>query len=128
MSTLTSPKSIPEPIAVVVTDETLSVDLADGRTIAVPIDWFPRLRHGTVKERAKFELSVAGIHWPDLDEDIAIEGLLNGEKSGESPKSIQRWLDDRARGEKVPVKALPLPEWAKAALKKDVRKGSKRKK
>jgi Protein of unknown function (DUF2442) len=128
MSTLTKPRSVPEPVAVAVTDDTLSVDLADGRTIAVPLDWFPRLRHGTVKERANFELSFAGIHWPQLDEDISVEGLLNGEKSGESPKSIQRWLDFRARGEKVPVKVLPLPGWAKTALDKDVKAGSKRKK
>lgn len=117
MSTLTKPKSVPEPVAVTVTDDTLSVDLADGRTIAVPVDWFPRLRHGTTKERENFDLSFAGIHWPDLDEDISIEGLLNGEKSGESPKSIRRWLDHRSRGEKVPVKTLALPNWAKDSTK-----------
>lgn len=117
MSTLTKPRSVPEPIGVSVTDDTLSVDLADGRTIAVPVDWFPRLRHGLAKERENFELSFGGIHWPDLDEDISIEGLLNGEKSGESPKSIQRWLDHRARGVKAPVKTLPLPDWAKGSLK-----------
>src|SRR5689334_25435195 len=99
MSTLVKPETVPEPVAVDWTDDTLSVDLADGRTISVPIDWFPRLRHGTPNERAKYELSYAGIHWPDLDEDIPVEGLLNGERSGESQKSLNRWLEYRARGE-----------------------------
>lgn len=95
MSTLSKPETTPEPVRVSVTDDTLSVDLADGRSIAVPLGWFPRLRHGTPLERAKYELGRNGIHWPDLDEDIPIAGLLNGEKSGESLASIQRWLERR---------------------------------
>ena len=116
MSTLIKPETVPEPVGVVVTSDTLSIDLADGRTISVPVEWFPRLRHGTKKERANYELSSLGIHWPDLNEDIPVEGLLNGERSGESPKSIQRWLDYRARGQKEPIPTLPLPAWAKAEL------------
>jgi hypothetical protein len=96
MSTLAKPETIPEPVEVTVTDDTLSVDLADGRTISVPLGWFPRLRHGTPRERANFELGRDGIHWPELHEDIAVAGLLNGEKSGESLSSIQRWLDSRS--------------------------------
>lgn len=59
---------------VIVTDDTLAVDLEDGRTIAVPIGWYPRLAYGTPEERANFEISGAGygIHWPDLDEDIGV--------------------------------------------------------
>jgi len=95
VSTLSKPETTPEPVRVSVTDDTLSVDLADGRSIAVPLGWFPRLRHGTPLERAKYELGRNGIHWPDLDEDIPIAGLLNGEKSGESLASIQRWLERR---------------------------------
>ena len=74
-----------------VTDDTLSVDLEDGRTIAIPIGWYPRLAHGTPAERANFRISGAGygIHWPDLDEDIGIEGLLLGKKSSESPASFE---------------------------------------
>lgn len=81
-----------------VTDDTLSVDLEDGRTIAVPIGWYPRLAHGTPKELAHFLISGAGygIHWPDLDEDIGVEGLLLGKKSLESPSSFQRWLEQRS--------------------------------
>ena len=82
---------------VTVTDDMLSVDLEDGRTIAVPIGWYPRLAYGTTAERANFQVSGAGygIHWPDLDEDIGIEGLLLGRKSSESPASFARWLQRR---------------------------------
>ncbi|MEZ4831090.1 MAG: DUF2442 domain-containing protein [Caldilineaceae bacterium] len=75
---------------VVVSDDTLSVDLEDGRTISVPIGWYPRLAHGTPAERAHYEISGAGdgIHWPELDEDIGVEGLLLGRKSMESPSSL----------------------------------------
>ena len=81
-------------VNVAVTDDTLSVDLEDGRTISVPIGWYPRLAHGTPAERAHFQISGAGygIHWPDLDEDIGVEGLLLGKKSVESPASFEKWL------------------------------------
>ncbi|MCZ7673155.1 MAG: DUF2442 domain-containing protein [Chloroflexi bacterium] len=84
-------------ISVIITDDTLSVDLEDGRTISVPIGWYPRLAHGTAEERANFEISGAGqgIHWPDLDEDIGVEGLLLGKKSSESAGSFERWLNQR---------------------------------
>jgi hypothetical protein len=95
MSTLIKPEVVPEPLDVKVTDDTLSVDLADGRTILVPLAWFPRLVHGTARERSKFKLGRNGIHWPELDEDIPIAGLLNGEMSGESMQSIHRWLEQR---------------------------------
>src|SRR5947207_2573147 len=97
MSTLMKPEIVPEPVSAKVTADTLTVDLADGRTISAPIAWFPRLLHGTARERARFELGRNGIHWPDLDEDIPVAGLLNGEKSGESLRSIQRWLEQRKK-------------------------------
>ena len=80
-----------------VTDDMLSVDLEDGRTIAVPIGWYPRLAYGTPAERAKFQISGAGygLHWPDLDEDIGVEGLLLGKKSSESQAAFERWLQGR---------------------------------
>jgi hypothetical protein len=82
---------------VTVTDDTLSVDMEDGRTISVPIGWYPRLAHGTPAERANFQISGAGygIYWPDLDEDIGVEGLLLGKKSAESPGSFRQWLQRR---------------------------------
>lgn len=92
--------TLPKVASVTVTDDTLSVDLDDGRTIAVPIGWYPRLAHGTPAEQAKFQLSGAGygVHWPDLDEDIGVEGLLLGKKSTESPASFERWLRRRKAG------------------------------
>ena len=88
-------------IHVSVTDDTLSVDLDDGRSIAVPIGWYPRLAHGTKEEWANYQISGAGygIHWPDLDEDIGVEGLLLGKKSTESPASFERWLQRRSTNE-----------------------------
>ena len=81
-------------------DDTLSVDLEDGRTISVPIGWYPRLAHGTPAERANFQISGAGygIHWPELDEDIGVEGLLLGKKSTENLASFERWLKNRRKG------------------------------
>lgn len=86
---------------VMVTDDTLSVELEDGRTISVPIGWYPRLAYGTSTERANFQISGAGygIHWPDLDEDIGVEGLLLGKKSAESPGSFERWLQRRQQSQ-----------------------------
>lgn len=80
-----------------VTDEELVVDLVDGRTVAVPVQWYPRLAHGTPAERRNWKLigRGEGIHWPDLDEDIAVEDLLAGRPSGESQISLQRWLKSR---------------------------------
>jgi hypothetical protein len=86
-----------EPVGARTTDDTLSVDLADGRTISVPLGWFPRLFHGSPAEQASFELGRNGIHWPVLDEDIPVVGMLNGEKSDESLVSIQRWLKERSK-------------------------------
>jgi hypothetical protein len=82
---------------VIITDETLSVDLEDGRTIAVPIGWYPRLAYGTPAERANFQIGGGGygIHWPNLDEDLGVEGLLLGKKSVESLASFQKWLELR---------------------------------
>lgn len=80
-----------------VNDDTLIVDLADGRTVSVPTEWFPRLQHGTTRERENWRLmgQGEGIHWPDLDEDISVESLLAGRSSGESTASLERWLRTR---------------------------------
>lgn len=86
--------SHPKAVDIMITDDTLTVDLEDGRTISVPIGWFPRLAYGSPEERANFQISGAGrgIHWPDLDEDIGIEGLLLGKRSTESAASFGKWL------------------------------------
>lgn len=82
---------------VTVTEDTLSVDLSDGRTISVPLAWFPRLLHGTKKERNNWRLTGKGhgIHWEDLDEDISVENLIFGQASGESQSSFKKWLSSR---------------------------------
>jgi len=81
-----------------ITDDTLAVDLSDGRTISVPLAWYPRLLHGTPAERTNWRFigDREGIHWPDLDEDISIANLLTGQPSGESQASFKRWLEKRA--------------------------------
>jgi hypothetical protein len=91
---------LPRAVTVTVTEDTLSVDLEDGRTISVPIGWYPRLAHGTPAERLNFQISGAGygVHWSDLDEDIGVEGLLLGKRSTESPASFERWLRRRKQG------------------------------
>jgi len=90
---------IPFAVQVHVNEDTLSVDLADGRAIAVPLAWFPRLSHGTPEERNHWRMIGAGrgIHWPELDEDISVENLLAGKPSGESQASFKRWLDNRTK-------------------------------
>ena len=86
--------------SVTASDDALIVDLADGRTITVPLAWFPRLAHGTPAERAHWRLigGGVGIHWPDLDEDISVESLLAGRRSGETQASLRRWLKARKAG------------------------------
>jgi hypothetical protein len=85
---------------VTIGDDALTVYLADGRTITVPLAWFPRLLHGTTSERSSYRLigNGTGIHWPDLDEDISVASLLAGRRSGETQDSLRRWLKSRDRG------------------------------
>ena len=78
-------------------DDSMVVQLDDGRSLSVPLAWYPRLFHGTQLEREKYELigEGEGIHWPELDEDISVEGLLAGRRSAESDASLSRWLEKR---------------------------------
>ena len=87
---------------VVVTEDSLTVELTDGRTLSVPLAWYPRLLHGTPEERSHWRLigNGEGVHWPDLDEDLSVEGLILGKPSGESQRSLQRWLHERAERNK----------------------------
>jgi hypothetical protein len=98
MSTLVSNKT-PRVQNVRVTDSTLRVDLDDGRSVSVPLAWYPRLQHGTARERSTWQPCGAGqgIHWPLLDEDLSVEGILAGRRSGESAPSFKRWLKTRAK-------------------------------
>ena len=103
-----------------VTSKMLEVVLRDGRTLSVPLDWYPRLAHGSSAERQRWRLigEGIGIHWPDLDEDISIAGLLAGLPSGESASSLKQWLASRRR---------PLPKKLLSATTKKRRvKGPRR--
>jgi hypothetical protein len=86
-----------------VTDDTITVDLEDGRTISVPTAWYPRLLHATADERARYEIDSVGVMWPDVEADFSIRGILLGRKSGESPECFKFWLDNRKKGRKVTV-------------------------
>lgn len=107
MSTLTAEKQATLAQEIQVTADSLMVDLSDGRTITAPLAWFPRLAHGTARERNHWRLigGGEGIHWPALDEDISVENLLAGRRSGESQRSFKAWLQQReTRGRKLRVK------------------------
>lgn len=99
MTTLRAEISVPAVESVAVTEESLRVELTDGRTISVPLAWYPRLLQASAQERGNWRLigDGGGVHWPDLDEDISAENLVLGRPSGESQGSLQRWLEERAR-------------------------------
>jgi hypothetical protein len=82
-------------------EDTLSVELADGRTIAAPLAWYPRLAHATAAERNSWRLigGGSGIHWPGLDEDISVANLLLGQASSESKSSLKKWLAKRPKAD-----------------------------
>jgi hypothetical protein len=86
-------------------DASLIVTLADGRVISTPLDWFPRLAHGTPGERANWRPigDGEGVHWPDLDEHISVEGLIAGRKSGEGAASLKRWMNNQAQLRQMPT-------------------------
>jgi hypothetical protein len=88
---------VPNAEHVEVTEDTLTVELRDGRTISVPLGWYPRLVYATQSERDNWRLigQGHGIHWEDIDEDISVEGLLAGRPSGESQRSLKKWLQGR---------------------------------
>jgi hypothetical protein len=87
---------------VAVSEDALTIDLVDGRTIILPLMWYPRLWYGSQEERNRYEIIGDGtlIHWPDLDEDLSVSGLLAGRRSGESRKSLKRWLEGRTESRK----------------------------
>lgn len=82
-------------------EDDLIVVLADGRSLTIPLAWFPRLFHATPLERSNWRWIGRGIgmHWPDLDEDISVEDLILGRPSGESQESLRHWLNLRNNGQ-----------------------------
>ncbi len=97
MSTLAADIQVARAQDVDTTDDALTVDLTDGRTISVPLAWYPRLLHGKPEERQSWRLigDGEGVHWPDLDEDISVENLLLGRRSSESQRSLEKWMAER---------------------------------
>lgn len=97
MSILTIEIEIPKALDIEINSDSLTVNLSDGRTIVVPTSWFPRLSYSTQTERDNWQLigDGQGIHWPGMDEDISVEGLIAGKPSSESQKSLKKWLSDR---------------------------------
>jgi hypothetical protein len=83
-----------------VSTDTLTVELSGGRTLSVPLGWYPRLLHGTDAERRNWRKigRGLGVHWEDLDDDLSVEGLLAGRSSGENPESLKQWLERRKAG------------------------------
>ena len=108
MATLTVEVEVPGMTSLDFTDDTLSANLSDGRQITVPLEWYPRLVHATPAERGNYELFGDGryVHWPALDEDISIDGIIAGRKSGESQKSFNRWLKAKKEGRPLTLDAL----------------------
>jgi hypothetical protein len=98
MNSLTTEARLVTAQNVTVSQDALVIDLVDGRTISVPLAWYPRLLHGEPEERNNWRLigQGEGIHWPDLDEDISIKNVLLGKASGESQRSFKRWIENRA--------------------------------
>ena len=90
---------VPRAVSVSIDEDTLTVELDDGRTVSVPVAWYPRLLHGSKEERANWRLigKGHGIHWENVDEDISVEGILAGRPSGESQVSLKKWLELRAK-------------------------------
>jgi Protein of unknown function (DUF2442) len=97
MTTSATETTTPLATSVATTDDTLTVELADGRTVSVPLAWYPRLLHATTAERAEWQLMAhgEGIHWPRVDEDISVSSLIAGRPSAEGAASLQRWLGSR---------------------------------
>lgn len=99
MTTLAVKIEVPNAHSVIVTDDTLTVELDDGRTVSVPTAWYPRLVNASKEERNNWRLigKGRGIHWESIDEDISVEGLLAGRPSGESQSSFKKWIESRKR-------------------------------
>ena len=97
MRTSTAEARAPSAVRVRILNEAVIVDLRDGRTVTAPLTWYPRLLHGTTRERRNWRLVGAGvgIHWPDLDEDVSVESILAGRPSVEGHASLKKWLSNR---------------------------------
>ena len=129
MNSLNNPVRETRAQRVAVTEDSLVIDLIDGRSITAPLVWYPRLLNGTERERNNWRLIAdgEGIHWPDLDEDLSVDSLIVGRPSGESPQSLKCWLETRkALTRRARSSANPRGRVIKPGLRK-ARVGSTRK-
>ena len=99
MTTLAVKMDVPHAVSVLIDEDSLTVELDDGRTVSVPVAWYPRLFHASKAERGNWRLigKGQGIHWENVDEDISVEGILAGRPSGESQSSFKKWLEARKK-------------------------------
>jgi hypothetical protein len=105
MPSIAKKPPVPKAVYVVCDETNLSVQLVDGRRLTLPLDWYPRLKHGSPAERNHWRLigGGEGIHWPDLDEDLSVEGFIAGRKSAESAAMFRFWLENKKRGRLVTI-------------------------
>ena len=115
--------TLPDAMTVQVTYDTITAELSDGRTISVPLAWYPRLVHATQEERDNWELigTGEGIHWPDLDEDLSIEGFLAGWPSRENQWSFNQWMEAKREGRGLTIPELNAYEEQRRQRKANVR-------
>lgn len=105
MSSSTNKPGAATAVDVSISKDSLVVILNDGRSLSIPLHWFPRLVHGTDEERGDWALMGGGqgIHWARLDEDISVAGLISGIPSLESAESLSKWMEKRKRATAFPA-------------------------
>ena len=108
MTVSTDDGNEPKALRLLFADDTLTAELADGRSITVPLSWYPRLVHATPEERANYQMlnDGEGIHWPDLDEDLSVRGFLEGWPSLEKEWSFRQWLHAKQEGRPLTLDKL----------------------
>jgi excisionase family DNA binding protein len=101
------------PVSVQFTNTQLVVTLHDGRTIGTPLEWYLTLSHATAEQRANYELMIDGIHWPDLDEDLSIDGMLMGRRP-RWPATVDEWQRHLAELREHAEEVMTVQEVAQA--------------
>jgi len=94
-------------------EDALTVHLEDGRSVTTPLEWYPRLAFATSEERQKFEIAGRGrgLHWPMLDEDLSVKGMLSGTPSAEGPRSLKGWKEALKERRRLRAEGEEPPPW-----------------
>ncbi len=108
MTSLVSEETQSKAEDILISADEMTLVLSDGKTKSVPLSFYPRLIHASQAERDNWQIigQGEGIRWPDLDEDISVEGIVAGKRSGESRKSFQRWLEAKKAGRRLTLYEL----------------------